>query len=86
MSDNDDRLEVEHIAANLYRERFADDTRAGKADVYARNPDSVALYFKGVYDVLLVLEEWVEIGVSNDMLCTFIEALQDQTRNVDRVS
>lgn len=76
---DDTRLHVEHMATTMYCNRVSEDTNKGKADLYQRNPDSCALYFKGIHDTLLCLEAWLGMGTPPNTLGMFMEALHSQT-------
>lgn len=75
------RMDDEHIALAMYNERAHSDCQNGQAALYAKNPDARAMYFKGVQDMLIVLETWTELGAPPGQVANWIQLLRAQTKN-----
>jgi hypothetical protein len=73
------RMDIAHIATNMYAERVKEEQKAGQSELFANNPDARQLYFKGVHDVLTCLEVWLKCGVPPERLSQFMDELHAQT-------
>lgn len=70
------RLDTAHMATSMYSERVSQDDNIA---LYATNPDARQFYFKGIHDLLTVLEVWREDKIEPALLDIFLTALLDQT-------
>jgi hypothetical protein len=75
--DAEARLDLDNMAVAMYAERQADDAKAGRAEIYERNPDAQTLYDKGVHDVIKALFIWMDMCSPN--LGLYLEKLHEQT-------
>jgi hypothetical protein len=81
VEDGDTRLDLDHIAVNMYGERVKEDAKKSIAEIYGRNPDARRLYFKGVQDTIILLETWGNMGVSKELMSRFLGKLAAQTKD-----
>jgi hypothetical protein len=75
----EERMQLDNMAISMYAERVAEDTRKKRATLYGANPDARQLYFKGIHDTLIVLEEWNAQAIDPNLMALFLEKLHDQT-------
>lgn len=77
---NDDGNEgLQNMAISMYAARRKTDHRRGK-DYLHDGEHARALYFRGVHDTILALEEWTKTKVKQSTLAVLLQTLHDQTK------